>query len=125
MSIIERQGNLTKSLYEINSAALREYATLQQATFQKYVELNRSYFEKLPELREVASFVELQQEYGQSLWNGVQESARDQGEIVKGVFENTRDALKTAFNTEAQSEVEVAAAPKPRAKGKAKAESTK
>ena len=115
MNVIEKQAELTKSLYAINSTALKEFATLQQENLQKYIETNRSFGEKLPDVKDISSFVELQREYGATLWSNVKDSFEHQNELFRSAMEDTRDAVKHAFTSEDLVEE------KPKAKTKAKA----
>ena len=73
MSMIEKQAKLGRELLELNVDTVRKFAELSSENFRKYMELNQNYAEKLPEIREVSAFVELQRDYGQSLWEGVRE----------------------------------------------------
>ena len=63
MNIIEKQTELGKSLYEINTATLSEMATLTRNNIEKYFETNRTFGEKLPEVRDPSTFFNLQREY--------------------------------------------------------------
>jgi hypothetical protein len=126
MNVIEKQAELTKSLYAINSSALKDFATLQQENLQKYIETNRSFGEKLPEVTDISSFVELQREYGATLWSNVKDSFEHQNELFRSAMEDTRDAVKHAFTTEeiAEEQPKVKAKAKTKAKAKVKAEET-
>lgn len=122
MNVIERQAELGKSLYEINTTTLKEFAALQQENITKYFETNKSYGEKLPEVKDLNSFIELQREYGQTMWSNVKDSFEHQNELFRSALEETRDALKHAFTGEkAESAPKAASKPKAKAKTKAKA----
>jgi hypothetical protein len=110
MNVIERQTELTKSLYSINSAALKEFASQQKANVEKYMETNKSFGEKLPEIKGVTEFFSLQREYGESLWANAKTAFEIQNELVKGTFEETRDAFKAALTTEDTLDEKVEAA---------------
>jgi Phasin protein len=122
MSIIERQSELGKSIFEINTNTLKELATLQRENFEKYFSTNRSYGEKLPEIKDVSSFVSLQREYGETLWGNVREAVETQNGILRGAFEETRVALEKAFKTEAADDEADEKPAKAKAKTKAKSE---
>ncbi len=121
MSIIERQTELGRSIVEINTNTLTGLATLQRENIEKYFATNRTFGEKLPEVNDIASFVSLQREYNETLWNNVREAVEAQTGIVRGAFEETREALTKAFTTEQAEEV-VTEKPEAKAKAKAKAE---
>ncbi len=120
MNIIEKQTELGKTLFQINTNTVREYAQLQRENIEKYFELNRSYTEKLPEIRDLGTFMELQREYNETLWNGVRESVKEQTELLKTAMEDTGKAFQDAFQGEEQAEE----TPAPKAKAKAKAKKT-
>ena len=115
MNIIEKQAELGKSLYQINSNIVGEIAEMSRKNIERYMEVNRSFGEKLPEVKEVGSFISLQREYGETLWNDAREAMESQNALLQGAFTETREAIQGAFTAEAE---EVA---KPKAK-KAKAE---
>ena len=126
MNIIEKQTELGKSLFEINTSTMKEYMSLQRGNFERYVEVNREFGSKLPEVKNLTNVVELQREYSQTLWNHTKASFEAQSELLKGAFTNTREALKVAYTfdgniaEEVATEKAVEAAPKPKAKAKAK-----
>lgn len=111
MNMMEKQAELGKSLYEINTSTLSEMAELSRKNIEQYFEVNRTFGEKLPEIREISSFMELQREYVETLVNNTREAFESQNEILKSAFADTRDAFQTAFSTEEA---------KPKAKPKAK-----
>ncbi|MCB1644047.1 MAG: phasin family protein [Pseudomonadales bacterium] len=119
MNIIERQTELGKSLYEINTQTLKEFANLQKANIEKYIELNKAFGEKLPEVKDLTAFFELQKEYGETLATNVKESFKSQSDLFKSAFEETQEAVKIAFAPEAE------ASEKPKTKSKAKAKAKK
>lgn len=121
MNIIEKQTELTKSLYAINTTAMKEFATMQQENLQKYIETNRSFGEKLPEVKDISSFVELQREYSATLWSNVKDSFEHQNELFRSAMEETRDAVKHAFTSEDVLEDMPVVKAKPKAKAKTKA----
>jgi hypothetical protein len=49
----------------------------------------------------VSSFVELQREYGQNLWEGVQADMRARGELVREAVEHTGSLVRGTFEDEA------------------------
>lgn len=124
MNIIEKQTELGKSLYEINTSTAKEYFNLQRENLEKYVEMNREFGAKVPELKDISSAIELQKLYNETLWAQTKSSFSAQSELLKGAFSNTRDALKTAYAFET-AEVAVEEAPKPKAKAKSKAKAKK
>ena len=73
----------------MNNSAMVKIVELSAENFKKYLELNQSYMTKLPEVRDISSFVELQRDYGQSLWEGVQADLKARGEIVRDTVEQT------------------------------------
>ena len=129
MNVIEKQTELTKSLYNINSGALKEFTSQQKANVEKYIETNKSFGERLPEVRDISGFLTLQREYGESLWANAKSAIETQNELVKTTFEETRDAFKLAMTTgevsEEAAEGEAEAVPAKKAKTKAKPKAKK
>ncbi len=120
MNIIEKQTELGKSLYEINTSAIKEYFNLQRGNLEAYLEVNREFGSRLPEINDVTSVLTLQREYNETLWNNAKASVEAQTELLKGTFSETRDALKSAFTPEVEAVEEVVVKPKAKAKPKAK-----
>lgn len=112
MNIIERQAELSRSLFEINSNTLKDYASLQRNNIETWFETNKAFGEKLPEVKGVSDFVELQREYGEVLWSNMRQAVESQGELMRTAFEETSEALRVAFAPESKESKE---------KGKAKA----
>lgn len=104
MNPIEKSAQLTRELFEINAETLRKITELSAENFKKYVELNQSYLQKLPEVREFGTFVELQRDYGQSLWKGVQDDLKARGQILREAVEGSGSALRSAFVTAEEGE---------------------
>ncbi|HKI73905.1 MAG TPA: phasin family protein [Pseudomonadales bacterium] len=112
MNIMEKQAELGRSLFEINTNTLKELAALQRENVEGYFETNRNFGERLPEIKGMSDFVELQREYGETLWNNVRKAVESQNEIIRSAFEETSEAVKVAFTPEAEE--------KPKAKAKSK-----
>jgi hypothetical protein len=123
MNVIEKQSKLGKDIFEINTNTLKELASLQKDNIEKYFDANRAYGEKLPEVKDVTSFVSLQREYTEGIWNGVKDAVSAHTGIVRGAFEETRHAFEEAYTTTskaAKPAQKTKAKPKAKAKAKAK-----
>lgn len=118
MNMIEKQTELTKSLYEINTNTMKELATLQRENLEKYFEANKMFGERLPEVKSISDFMALQREYGETLVTNAREAMETQTEIVKGAYEETTEAVRHAFTFETETA-------KPAAKKKAKPKAKK
>ena len=105
MNPFEKQAKLGRELFELNAETMRKIGELTADNFKKYLELNQGYAEKLPEVRDISSFVELQREYGQSLWEGVREDLSARGSIVREAVEQTGGLLRDVFRTSAEETV--------------------
>ena len=46
----------------------------------------------------MSTFVELQREYGETLWNQVSDGVRARGEVLREAADKAGDALRTAYN---------------------------
>lgn len=101
MNILEKQADLGRTIFEINQNTLQELFKSTQENVQKYFALNTEFGQKLPEIRDVSSFVELQREYGESLWGNVRDASQSQTQIVWSAVEETGNAVRKAFASEA------------------------
>ena len=99
MNIIEKQSDFGRTLFEINQNTFQELFRSTQENVQKYFELNSEFGQKLPEIRDVSTFVELQREYGETLWGNVQKASQSQTEILKAAVEETGNAVRKVFAT--------------------------
>ena len=97
MSYLQKQAEIGKTFFEINQNTFTELMNSQQENFKKYLELNNNFSSKLPEVKDVASFMELQREYGETLWSGIKEATRVQADILKTSVEQTTNAVQQVF----------------------------
>ena len=114
---VENVAKIGRKLFELNNETLARFVDLSSENFKKYLELNQTYVARLPEVSDVSSFVELQREYGQNLWEGVQADLRARGELVREVVEQTGSLVRGTFGEAAEEE----AAPEAPAEETAKA----
>lgn len=108
MNPIEKTTKLGRDLFEINTESMRKIAELSAENFKRYMELNQDYLQKLPEVRELGAFVELQRDYGQSLWQGMQDDLKARGEILRDTVEQSGSAIRGLFSGDEEG-VEAAA----------------
>lgn len=104
MSMIQKQAELGRTLFELNIKTMQDLFATQQEQVRKYVELNTNFGSKLPEVRDVTSFMELQREYGETLWNNVRESGQTQVDILRAAVEKAGEAVRTSFTPETAAE---------------------
>jgi hypothetical protein len=105
---MENVAKLSRQLFELNNSMIVKFVDLSSDNFKKYLELNESYVSKLPEVSDLSSFVELQREYGQNLWEGVQADLRARGEIVRETVEQTGSLVRGTFTADAAPEAAAA-----------------
>ncbi len=98
MSIIENQMKLGRELFEINTHVARRMTEIAGDGIKQYFETNQEFAKRLAEVRDLSSFVELQRDYGQTLYNGVTERMQTRGEVIKEAVERGGDAMRDAFN---------------------------
>ena len=110
MSIIENQVKLGRELFEINTHVARRMAEITGEGFKQVFETNQDFAKRLPEIKDVAGFMELQREYGQTLYNGVTERMQTRGEVLKEAVERGGEAMRGAFGTEETEEAQAEAA---------------
>lgn len=104
MNPIEKTTKLGRELFEINTESMRKIAELSAENFKRYMELNQDFLQKLPEIREFGAFVELQRDYGQSLWEGMQDDMKARGQILRDTVEQSGSAIRELFSGEEKVE---------------------
>lgn len=102
MNAFEKTARVGRELFQINTGTVRKITELSAENFRRYMELNQTYLQKLPEVREVSSFVELQREYGENLWKGMQEDLKARGEILREAVKDTGSVFRSAFEAAAE-----------------------
>jgi imidazoleglycerol phosphate dehydratase HisB len=109
MNAFEKTSKVGRDLFEINAETLRKITELSAENFKKYLELNQDFLQKLPEVRELGAFVELQRDYGQNLWHGIQEDVKARGEILRTAVEQTGAVIRGVLSGEEKVEEAAAA----------------
>jgi len=99
MSYLQTQTEIGKTFFEINQNTFQALMSNQQENFKKYLELNSDFSSKLPEVKDVAGFMELQREYAETLWGGIKDATRVQADILKTSVEDTTNAVQQVFTT--------------------------
>ena len=102
MNIMQKQADFGRTLFEINQNAMQEMIRTQQENIQKYFAMNTAFGQRLPEIRDVATFMEMQREYGATLWTNIKESTQSQAGILKSAVEETGEAVRKVFATYAE-----------------------
>ena len=104
MNPFETQAKLGRELFAVNTSTVRKFVELGGEELRKVWELNQEFAQKLPEVRDVSTFIEIQREYGQSVWEGVKSAAESRGEIMNDAVEQTSGLIRNVFNTETPAE---------------------
>jgi hypothetical protein len=107
MSVVQNQLNLGRELFEINTQVARRMTEIAGEGIKQYFETNQEFAKRLTEVRDLNTFVELQQEYGKTLYSSVSERMQTQGEVLKDAVERGGEALRGAYSPEA-AEADVA-----------------
>lgn len=102
MNIMQKQADFGRTLFEINQNAMQEMIRTQQENIQKYFAMNTAFGQRLPEIRDVATFMEMQREYGATLWTNIKESTQSQAGILKSAVEETGEAVRKVFAPDAE-----------------------
>ena len=107
---MEKGAELSRQLFDLNNSTIAKFVELSSDNFKKYLELNQNYVAKLPEVSDMSSFVELQREYGQNLWEGMQQDLRARGELVREAVESTGSLVRGTFGSKEAEEAPAEAA---------------
>ena len=110
MNVIENQMKLGRELFEINTTVARRMTEITGEGIKQLFETNQEFAQKLTEVRDVTSFMELQREYGKSIYGGVSERMQSRGEVLKEAVERGSEVVRGAFSTEEEAPVVEAAA---------------
>ena len=113
MSVVENQMKLGRELFEINTHVARRMTEITGDAIKQYFETNQDFAKRLGEVRDVTAFMDLQREYGETLYNGVTERLQTRGEVLKEAVERGGEAVRSAFGQAEQADetvVEEAAA---------------
>ena len=98
MNAFEGITDIPNKLLKINAQAIEEIYQLDTIYARKYFELNKDYVQKMGHvLRQEGSFTDTQKEYGQLLWDGIQTSMKERGEILRNAVEESTDVIKGGF----------------------------
>ena len=97
MNPMEQQMKVARELMELNAEWFRKLAEFDSKNFSSYVQFNQDFAGKLPEVNDVQSFVELQREYGEQLWNNTQKALTTRGEMLRDAFEANNETIRKAF----------------------------
>jgi hypothetical protein len=100
MSMIQKQVELARELFELNASTVRRLFELQTEGVKQYFETNQEVARKLPEIKDVSSFVELQREYGETLWANTQENWQTRGDVLRTAVETAGVKMREAFTPE-------------------------
>ncbi len=110
MNFFEKQMQLGREMLELNVEWFRKFAEYDVENVRKFVEFNQDFAGRLPEVRDVQSFVELQREYGERLWEGTQDVVKGRTEMLREAVEEGGATLRKAFSQDqAEEEVQQAA----------------
>lgn len=104
MNPFEQQMKLAREMMELNADWFRKLAEFDSQNFNNYVEFNRDFASRLPEVKDVQSFVELQREYGEQLWNNTQQALKTRAEMQREAFAANNEILRKAFSPRTQED---------------------
>ncbi|XOV90415.1 MAG: phasin family protein [Pseudomonadota bacterium] len=98
MNFFERQSQLSRTLFEINMQTMSEIVKAQQEDLRKYLEVNADFSRKLPNVQDVSTFVELQREYGETVWENFKSSSETQANILRSALAEAGQAVRGTFS---------------------------
>ena len=102
MNPLEQQMKLARDLMELNAEWFRKLAEFDSKNLGNYVQFNQDFAGRLPEVKDVQSFVDLQREYGEQLWNNTQQAMQTRGELLRDAFNANTETVRKAFAPEAE-----------------------
>jgi len=128
MNQFEKQLQMGRDLVELNAQWFRKIAEFDGDNVRKYVEINQEFARRLPQVSDFESFMGLQREYGETLWNGTQEAFKARSELLREALEANSTSVRSLFSgqdeeavQEEQKEEQVQEKEAPKAKASKKA----
>ena len=100
MSVIEKSVQLGKDLFAINRKTAQEIVAIQVGGMRRYIETNVDAVRNVRQIKSFPQFAEAQKSYNSTLIAGVQSDLMAGRDVVKGAFEDTREAI-SAVRTQA------------------------
>jgi len=97
MSMIDNSMKLGRELFEINTHVARRMTEITGDAFRQTFETNQDFAKRLTEVRDISTFLQLQREYGESLYNGASERLQTRGEVLKEAAERGSEAMRLAM----------------------------
>ena len=94
---------LGQELYTINTETVQRMAQLASEGMQRYFETNQSFANRFTQLKDMNELVELQREYGETMFRAGAEDLQTQGAVMQEAAERTGAALRDAFTPEASA----------------------
>eukprot|EP00747_Dinoflagellata_sp_TGD_P173803 gnl/TRDRNA2_/TRDRNA2_212976_c0_seq1.p1 gnl/TRDRNA2_/TRDRNA2_212976_c0~~gnl/TRDRNA2_/TRDRNA2_212976_c0_seq1.p1 ORF type:complete len:105 (+),score=16.88 gnl/TRDRNA2_/TRDRNA2_212976_c0_seq1:15-329(+) len=99
---LERATQLGQKLFEIQTSSMTELARMQQENVQKYMEMSQDFASKLSEVKDPQTLMELQRQMGESMWQNIQSSNENSGQLVREAWEQVGEAYKDAFTPDSE-----------------------
>jgi len=109
MNQFEKQLQLGRNLVELNAEWFRKIAEFDGQNVRKFVEMNQEFAGKLPQVNDFESFIGLQREYGESLWNNTQEVFKARGELLREAVEANGESVRSLFSAQDETAVDQSA----------------
>ena len=94
---MDKQMQLGQDLYDLNAAALQKLAELNTEGMKKYMESSQAFGKKLTEAKSISGWMELQRDYGETLWSEATELAKSQVEICRETYEEATGMITSAL----------------------------
>lgn len=110
MELLQRPANVARQLIEINFNTMGELLKLTSSGLQQYMDLNSKYLQRMSSPDGLQNVVDVQREYGQSLFDGIRGDLQERGELLRSAFEQSSGVLRDSWSaTQADLEEGLAA----------------
>lgn len=83
MNSLERQMRIGRELFELNTRTMQKLGEITMEDLTRYADAGRQMGERLRDVKDPQSYLTLQREYFENLWNNAQASMQARNELIR------------------------------------------
>ena len=92
---------LGRDLFALNVESMRKAMDLNTESWRKFMAMNEETMKKARTLKDYSGWMELQRNYGQSMWEDAQDWMRAQNELNQAAYTEASSMVREAYAPEA------------------------
>ena len=97
MNLFERQLNLSRRIFEENMQTMQRINELDTSSFAHQLEANQDFVNSLTNVRDMASFTDLQRRFAEQIWGEYQGAMETRAEIVRENMERIGQIMQDSL----------------------------